>query len=100
MKKLYILHENNDWMPTIREAMHAHNIPFEEWYLVDQGSIDLTIVPPEGLFWNRVSPSAHTRRHNHSSALALATLNWLETHNRLILNGSNVMHLEISKLAQ
>lgn len=100
MKKLYIIHENNDWMPTIREAMNNYKIPFEEWYLVDNGMVDLTIAPPEGVFFNRVSPSAHTRGHRYSPFYTLAILNWLEAHGRVVINRSMVMNLEISKIAQ
>ena len=94
------MHENNEWMPPIRQTLNDHNIPFEEWHLFNKGMIDLTSKPAKGIFLNRASPSAHTRGHNHSSSIALSTLNWLESHKRTIINGSNVMYLEISKVAQ
>ena len=100
MKTFYILHENHQWMPSIRDALNRQQVQFEEWYLADGGLIDLTTPPPNGIFLNRVSPSAHTRNHQHSSSYALAVLNWLETYQRVVLNGSNIMNMEISKIAQ
>jgi hypothetical protein len=60
----------------------------------------LTEEPPEGVFYNRMSASSHTRGHRFAPELASATLAWLEHHNRVIFNGSNALRLELSKVLQ
>jgi hypothetical protein len=47
-----------------------------------------------------MSPSAHTRGNAHAPAYALAVLNWLEAHQRRVVNGSMALHLEMSKTQQ
>jgi len=97
--KLYILYENEDWMPPIRRELERAGLPYEEWF-VCEGAIDLSEEPPEGIFFNRMSPSAHTRGHRESLALTSALLSWLEGHGRRVINGSRAWALEISKVRQ
>ncbi|MEI4600185.1 hypothetical protein WAC39_27655, partial [Klebsiella pneumoniae] len=59
---VYVIHENPQWLPPFQAAFEAEGVPLEEWLLTD-GSIDLSVEPPEGVFWSRLSASAHTRDH-------------------------------------
>jgi len=62
MSKIYILHENEEWTAHLTKRLEELHIPYECWHL-DHGSIDLTKEPPQGVFYNRMSASSHTRDH-------------------------------------
>ena len=97
--KVYVIHENPQWIPPFAAAFEAEGVPFEEWMLTD-GSIDLAVEPPEGIFWSRLSASAHTRDHAHSKEFGRAVLRWLASWGRTVINGADVLELEVSKVAQ
>ncbi len=99
MQKIYVIHENNDWVVPLRKAFVERNLPYAEWYL-DQWAVDLSGVPPHGVFYNRMSASSHTRDHRYSPELAAAVLAWLERHGRVVVNDSRALDLEISKTRQ
>jgi len=99
MTLVYIIYENEDWLPPLRREFKRYNIPFQEWFLFS-GEVDLSSVPPEGVFINRISPSSHTRGHAHSVDFAREVVNWLEVHGRRVINGSSAFRLEVSKWAQ
>ena len=61
MSKIYIIHENDDWTQHLTKRLDELNLPYEAWHL-DEGIVDLTAVPPEGVFYNRMSASSHTRK--------------------------------------
>ncbi|UQN15302.1 ATP-grasp domain-containing protein [Gulosibacter sp. ACHW.36C] len=96
---VYVLHENEDWLPPLREAFAAPGVPLREIELT-AGSIDLAAEPPQGVFWSRLSASSHTRDHGHAKEYARAVLRWLEAHGRRVVNGSHVIEFEVSKVAQ
>ncbi|WP_453991834.1 ATP-grasp domain-containing protein [Bacillus nitroreducens] len=98
-KKIYIIHENDDWTLHLTKRLDELNLPYEAWHL-DQGMIDLTAEPPEGVFYNRMSASSHTRDHRFAPELTGGILDWLEFHNRTVFNGSNALRLELSKIKQ
>ncbi|MFJ4036842.1 RimK family alpha-L-glutamate ligase [Microbacterium sp. NPDC090007] len=97
--KVYVIHENPQWIPPFAAAFEAEGVAFEEWLLTD-GSIDLAVEPPEGVFWSRLSASAHTRDHAHSKEFGRAVLRWLASWGRTVINGADVLELEVSKVAQ
>lgn len=99
MTEVIILHENDEWLPPFRQAFGAAGLTFSEWHL-REGQVDLTAVPPDAIFYSRMSASAHTRGHAEAPALCQAVLNWLESHGRTILNGSRALYFETSKVAQ
>lgn len=99
MTKVYVLHENPSWMPPYRAALAARGLPLEEWDL-SQGHLDLDAAPPEGVFYSRMSASAHTRGNPHAPEYALAVLSWLESHGRRVVNGTRALDLELSKPRQ
>ncbi|TDW29428.1 ATP-grasp domain-containing protein [Cryobacterium psychrophilum] len=97
--KIYALHENPEWFGPFARAFEAEGMEVEEWLLTD-GVLDLDSVPPEGVFWSRISASAHTRDHGLSKDYARAVLAWLEAHGRRTVNGRRVLELEMSKVEQ
>ena len=98
-KKIYIIHENDEWTTHLTKRLDELNLPYEAWHL-DKGIIDLTSAPPEGVFYNRMSASSHTRDHRFAPELTGGVLDWLEFHNRTVVNGSNALRLELSKVKQ
>ena len=97
--KIHVLHENEAWTAPLFEELRARDLPFENWHL-DAGLIDPRATPPEGVFYNRMSASSHTRGHRFAPELTRQALAWLEAHGRRTVNGSGAIRLEIDKLAQ
>ncbi|WBW95051.1 ATP-grasp domain-containing protein [Oceanirhabdus sp. W0125-5] len=99
MKKIYIIHENKEWTAPLIKELEALGLPYEDWFL-NEGVLDLSQTPPEGVFYNRMSASSHTRGHRFAPEYTASVLAWLEAHNRKVINTSNALKLEISKVAQ
>lgn len=99
MSKVYVIHENTEWVLPLRQAFAELGTPYEEWFL-DEGTLDLRERPPEGVFYNRMSASSHTRGHRYAAEYTAAVLAWLERYGRRVVNGSGALRLEISKVAQ
>jgi hypothetical protein len=99
MKKIYVIHENDVWVEPLRAAFAELGLPFEEWFL-HEGVLDLSSAPPEGVFYNRMSASSHTRGHRYGPEYTAAVLAWLESHERRIINNGRALQLEVSKIAQ
>jgi hypothetical protein len=99
MSKVYIIHENSEWTTHLTKRLEELQVPYEEWHL-DQGTVNLMEEPPEGIYYNRMSASSHTRGHRFAPELASSTIAWLEHHGRTIFNGSNALRLELSKVLQ
>ena len=97
--KIYVIHENDAWVEPLRAAFSALDLAYEEWF-VSEGSIDLATSPPEGVFYNRMSASSHTRGHRYAPELTAGILAWLESHGRRVVNNGSALRLEISKIAQ
>ncbi|WP_096270785.1 ATP-grasp domain-containing protein [Paucisalibacillus globulus] len=98
-EKIYIIHENSEWTDHLTKRLNELDLPYEEWFL-DKGTVDLSTVPPEGVFYNRISASSHTRDHRFAPELTEAVLAWLELHGRKVYNGSRALRLEVSKVNQ
>lgn len=99
MSKIYIIHENDEWTVHLTKRLEELNLPYELWHL-NQGIVDLTTAPPEGVFYNRMSASSHTRGHRYAPELAGGVLSWLELHGRTVFNGTKALSLELSKINQ
>ena len=56
--------------------------------------------PPEGIFYNRMSASSHSRGHRYAPENTKNLLSWLEKKKRRIINNSRALELEISKKEQ
>jgi len=99
MSKIYVIHENDAWVEPLRAAFAEQGLPYEEWFLAE-GVLDLESAPPEGVFYNRMSASSHTRDHRYAGELTGGVLRWLEHHGRRVVNDSRALRLELSKIEQ
>ncbi|MGG3562459.1 alpha-L-glutamate ligase [Neobacillus rhizosphaerae] len=99
MKKVHIIHENSEWTQHLTKRLDEIGVPYEEWHL-DSGRLDLSKEPPEGVFYNRMSASSHTRGHRFAPEFTAQVLAWLEAHGRKVINGTRALQLEISKIIQ
>ncbi len=99
MSHIYIIHENPEWTAPLRAALNDLGLPCREWF-IDGGPIDRTGTPPHGVFYNRMSASAHSRGHRYAPEETEAVLEWLESHYRRVINSRRALQLEISKLKQ
>jgi hypothetical protein len=94
-----VLYENPDWLPPLVAGLESEGFDVD---LIDvaSGSIDPSSAPQDGIWLNRISPSSHTRGHQHTVQLTREFLFWLESHGRRTLNGLDAFELEMSKLRQ
>jgi hypothetical protein len=97
--KVYVLHENGEWLPPFADALDAEGVPWEPWFL-DGGVVDLSAPPPDGVFYCRMSASSHTRGHARAKEHTRSVLSWLEAAGRRVVNGRRVLELEMSKVDQ
>jgi glutathione synthase/RimK-type ligase-like ATP-grasp enzyme len=97
--QVFVIHENEAWVVPLRREFEAKRIPYAEWF-IDEGILDLSAAPPEGVFYNRMSASSHTRGHRFAPERTAGVLAWLERHGRVVVNGGRALQLEVSKVAQ
>jgi len=97
--KIYVLHENDEWVEPLRKELQAINAPFEGWHS-GKRNVDHLDKPPYGIFYNRMSASSHTRGHRYAPEHTAVVLNWLEKNKRRVINNSRALSLEISKSLQ
>src|SRR5262245_35355676 len=98
MARVHVLHENPAWFAPLGAALERQGVPYAEWF-IDKASIALDRPPPAGVFFNRLSGSAHTRGHRLSVEHARVVLRWLEAHGRRIVNGPEALEIAMSKSA-
>src|SRR5215207_60705 len=96
---VHVIHENAAWLEPLARAFDRLRLPWTEWDL-SGGVFDLSRPPPEGVFYNRMSASSHTRDHRYAAELTAAVLAWLAGHGRRVVNGPRALDLEISKARQ
>lgn len=99
MREIVVLHENEEWLVPLREAFKERGVVAKEWFL-DSGIVPYTETPEDAVYYNRMSASSHTRGHRFAPELTKSVLTWLESKNRTVVNGSQVLALEICKLSQ
>ena len=99
MSRIHVIHENPAWLPPLADALDARGLPWTEWFL-HTGAFDLSAPPPEGVFYNRMSASSHTRDHRFSAEFTACVLAWLVRWGRIVVNGPAALDLEISKVRQ
>lgn len=97
--KIFVLHENQAWVEPLVTAFESTGAPVEFWYL-DGAHLPLDEVPPEGIYYNRVSASSYTRDHAATPELTRNLLRWLEGHGRTVINDTRALDVELSKLHQ
>ena len=99
MSNIHVIHENDAWVEPLRAAFHELRLPYEEWFL-SEGVYDVSATPPEGVFYNRMSASSHTRGHRYAPEMTAGVLAWLESHGRRVINDGRALQLELSKIDQ
>jgi len=99
LPQIHVLYENPAWIPPLQEALAREGFRVRLVH-VNEGLVDPSAAPPEGIWINRISPSSHTRGHVHTVELARQFLYWLESHGRRVINGLGAFELEMSKLRQ
>src|SRR5580704_4563390 len=99
MRHIHVIHENAAWLEPLAAALDRQELPWRDWFL-DRGVFDLSQPPPEGVFYNRMSASSHTRDHRYAAELTASVLAWLEANGRRVVNGGRALDLEISKARQ
>jgi hypothetical protein len=99
MTHIHVIHENAAWLEPLARALDAEGLAWRDWFL-DQGIFDLSQPPPQGVFYNRMSASSHSRDHRYAAELTAAVLAWLAGHGRRVVNGPRALDLEISKARQ
>ena len=98
-KKIYIIHENDEWTVHLTRRLEELKLPYESWHLY-KGIVNLSEEPPKGVFYSRMSASSHTRGHRYAPELSTAVIDWLEFYGRTVFNGSNALRFEINKVKQ
>ncbi|MFS1663118.1 ATP-grasp domain-containing protein [Streptococcus sp. zg-JUN1979] len=99
MSTIYIIHEHIDWTKAITKWLDEAGVAYELWDL-SKGRLNLAKEPPQGIFYNRMSASSHTRGHRYAPEYTQQVIKWLEHHGRKVINGSAAIDLEISKIKQ
>ena len=94
---VHILHENGTWVEPLRRHLNVLGVQFHEWFL-DDVELDLSSIPPEGVFYNRMSASSHTRDHRYAWEATRGVMAWLEAHGRKVVNNRRATALEVSKV--
>ena len=98
--RVFVIHENPVWLPPFAAAFDRLHLPWTDWDLSSLRTFDLSVAPPEGIFYNRMSASSHTRDHRYAAELTVCVLAWLTRHGRRVVNGPGAIDLEISKSRQ
>ena len=98
MTRVYVLHESPSWYAPLDAALAQRGVPHDEIFL-DRDVVDLSDTPPPGVYFNRLSGTAHTRGHELAVEHCRVLLRWLEAHGRRIVNGREALELAMSKSA-
>ncbi len=96
---IYIIHENPDWTAPLLNALKHYELPCEDWFL-NELSLPLDAPLPQGVFYNRMSASSHTRDHRYALEIAAPLLARLEAAGRKVINPIDALRLEMSKAEQ
>ena len=96
---IHVIHENPDWTAPLFAALEARGLTYRDWNLA-AGDLALAEAAPQGVFYNRMSASSHTRGNRYAPEMTAGVLAWLEAQGRRTLNGRSALNLEISKLVQ
>lgn len=101
--RVHVIHENPEWIPPLAEALTAEGVPFDEILLTEVdgfAGLDLSADPAPGVYWSRMSASAHTRGNSHAKDYTRALLSRLDASGVRVVNGRSVIEIEVSKVQQ
>ena len=96
---IHVLYENSDWLPPLRRALEARGLPWTE-HLCDGGHFDVCDPPADGVWLNRMSPSAQTRGNGDGVHQVRELITVLERWDLPVINGGHAFALEVSKVRQ
>lgn len=99
MRRIFVIHENEEWLPPLAAALDAHGLAWDELHMGDARAA-LSGAPADGVYYNRMSASSWTRGHAAAPALTVALLEHLAAHGRRVVNGARALDLEVSKARQ
>lgn len=99
MSRIFVIHENEEWLPPLAQALDAKGLEWSELYMGSQ-FVDLAHTPEEGIYYNRMSASSWTRGHGAAPRLTLALLENLQARGRRVVNKARALDLEVSKARQ
>jgi hypothetical protein len=94
-----ILYEHPEWFRPLFDTLDRRGVNYVE---IDAATLrwDPAVPPTFSCLINRMSPSAHTRRHAHAIHAALHYVEFVESCGIPVVNGSRAYRLEISKASQ
>lgn len=96
---LHVLYENESWLPPLAAALEQRNIAWKPRH-TSGGDFDPLVAPVDGVYVNRMSPSAHTRGNGGGVVFMREYLAYLEQYGRRVINGAASYALEVSKARQ
>ena len=96
---IHVLYENPAWLPPLAAALEARGLAWNARD-VSEGHFPVEGDIPEGVWVNRMSPSAHTRGHGGGIHFTREWLGVLEERGARVINGSTSFALEVSKVRQ
>lgn len=98
--RLALLYEHPQWFAQIFAELERRRVPFDRVFIpehfYDVGTTQFAF----RVLFNRMSPSASSRRHGSGIFHSLAYLEHLEQQGKRVINGSRSFRYEISKAAQ
>lgn len=97
--KLLILYENHDWLDPLQTVLEQEGLDYKACFIND-GHFNMSELPLEGLYLNRLSASSSTRDHEYTLTHGEQLIHWLESNGRRVINGSSAIALEKSKFRQ
>ena len=97
--RVAIIYEHPEWHSPLFEALEQRGTSFTTIDL-KKGAFQGNQIPPAGVYYNMVSPSAYVRNNQQAIPLANALCRSLEYEGIHVLNGSRSMALELSKSSQ
>ena len=68
--KVYVIHENPEWAAPLFQELEAIGVPHAE-YLAHDALLNAQQEPPPGIYYSKISASAHTRGNDAAIAFAL-----------------------------
>ncbi len=94
-----LIYENSDWLPFFTKALDEIDAEYR-LNKIDELKLDLNQPPDNILYINRISPSSHTRGHNHAYIIGEQYLEYLASYNRTVINDYRTINYELSKVEQ